>query len=99
MKKHNIVKKFFALALAGTMALSLAACGKESGGKNAYKIGICNYVDDASLNQINENIQARLKEIGDEKGVSFEIDYENPNADATVMNQVIANFQALLNVG
>ena len=94
MKKHNIVKKFFALALAGTMALSLAACGKESGGKNAYKIGICNYVDDASLNQINENIQARLKEIGDEKGVSFEIDYENPNADATVMNQVIANFQA-----
>jgi len=59
-----------------------------------YKIGICNFQDDASLNQINENIQARLQEIGAEKGVTFEIDYENPNADPTIMNQVIANFQA-----
>ena len=26
----------------------------------SFRIGICNYVDDASLNQIVENIQARL---------------------------------------
>ena len=26
-----------------------------------FKIGICNYVDDASLNQIVDNIQSRLK--------------------------------------
>ncbi len=62
--------------------------------KTTYKVGICNYVDDASLNQINENIQARLAEIGEEKGVTFEIDYDNPNGDATVMNQIISNFQA-----
>jgi len=59
-----------------------------------YTVGICNYVDDASLNQINENIQARLQEIGAEKGVTFDIDYENPNGDATIMNQIISNFQA-----
>lgn len=105
MKKQNIVKKTLALVSALTLTLSLTACngGTVSGpdgpavnvgdGKT-YKIGICNYVDDASLNQINENIQARLKEIGEEKGVTFEIDYDNPNADATVMNQIIANFQA-----
>ena len=29
----------------------------------SFRIGICNYVDDASLNQIVENIQARLEEI------------------------------------
>ena len=29
-----------------------------------FKIGICNYVDDASLNQIVDNIQSRLEEIG-----------------------------------
>lgn len=74
---------------------SPSAAGTDQPSQTAvYKIGICNYVDDASLNQINENIQARLKEIGDEKGVTFEIDYNNPNADATVMNQIISNFQA-----
>ena len=32
-----------------------------------FKIGICNYVDDASLNQIVDSIQSRLEEIGKEK--------------------------------
>ena len=59
-----------------------------------YNIGICNYVDDASLNQINENIQARLGELGASNGVSFVIDYENCNRDPALMNQIIANFQA-----
>ena len=124
MKKHNIIKKLFSLALAGTMALSLAACGDgnaqhtsnsgvsptplesgtgrsafggllgDTGSDTVYSIGICNYVDDASLNQINENIQSRLDELGKDKGVSFNINYQNPNADPTVMNQIIANFQA-----
>ncbi|MDO4965764.1 MAG: ABC transporter substrate-binding protein [Lachnospiraceae bacterium] len=59
-----------------------------------FKVGICNYVDDASLNQIVENIENQLKVLGDENGVTFEIAYDNCNADATVMNQIIANFQA-----
>lgn len=59
-----------------------------------YKVGICNYVDDASLNQIVENIEAQLDAIEKEKGVTFEVSYDNCNADATVMNQIIANFQA-----
>ena len=93
------MKKTMKLAsaiLAAAMLLTLTACGdkKASSDGKTYKIGICNYVDDASLNQINENIQARLKEIGEEKGVTFDISYDNPNADATVMNQIISNFQA-----
>ena len=59
-----------------------------------FKIGICNYVDDASLNQINENIQSRLEELGAENGVSFSIDYQNPHGDPAVMNQIISSFQA-----
>ena len=51
-----------------------------------YKIGICNYVDDASLNQIVDNIQSQLQAIGEEKGVSFNVSYDNCNADAAVMN-------------
>lgn len=90
--------KLASAVLAASMLLSLTACGEKKApsandGKT-YKIGICNYVDDASLNQINENIQARLQEIGQEKGVTFDISYDNPNADAAVMNQIISNFQA-----
>ena len=59
-----------------------------------FKIGICNYVDDASLNQINENIQARLGELGAQNGITFAISYNNPNGDPAVMNQIISNFQA-----
>ena len=58
-----------------------------------YKVGICNYVDDASLNQIVENIQAQLA-ASETDDVKFEVLYDNCNADATVLNQIIANFQA-----
>ena len=66
----------------------------ESDAGTVYKVGICNYVDDASLNQIVENIQNRLGEIGTEKNVKFEIEYDNCNADANVLSQIIANFIA-----
>lgn len=95
--KNRTVNKLVSLTLASTLALTLAACGGEktpAGDGKTYTVGICNYVDDASLNQINENIQARLEEIGKEKGVTFRIEYDNPNGDPTVMNQIIANFQA-----
>ncbi len=70
MKKQT-ANKLVTLALTIGMTLSLTACVGDNdidfGGKDSYKVGICNYVDDASLNQINENIQARLKEIGEER--------------------------------
>lgn len=68
------------------------ASEKSSGA--SYTIGICNYVDDASLNQIVENINARLAEIEREQGITIEVKYDNCNADANVMNQIIANFAA-----
>ena len=98
--KNSIIKKALALICALAMVFTLCACGskdKEGGGDSAeksFKIGICNYVDDASLNQIVENIQSRLKEIETEKGVHFEILYDNCNADASVMEQIISNFIA-----
>ncbi len=57
-----------------------------------YTVGICNYVDDASLNQIVDNIRTRLAEIGEERGVTFNVEYDNCNADATVLEQIITNF-------
>lgn len=70
-----------------------STASEESAGAS-YTIGICNYVDDASLNQIVENINARLAEIESEQGITINVKYDNCNADANVMNQIIANFAA-----
>lgn len=76
---------------AGSSAAS--GSGAAAGGKT-YKIGICNYVDDASLNQICENIQNQLNKVGQEKGVTFDVKLENCNADANVLAQIVTNFKA-----
>lgn len=93
MKKFS---KIIAIVLSIAVIVGLVACS-ASGSKDegtTYKVGICNYVDDASLNQINDNIQAQLKKIGEEKGVTFEIEYDNCNADANVLAQIVSNFIA-----
>ena len=95
------MKKIFAFVLSIIMAAAcMAACSpsnpapaSDADGKTG-KVGICNYVDDASLTQIVENIQTRLKEIGDEKGVAFDVSYDNCNADANLLTQIISNFIA-----
>ena len=95
------MKKIFAFVLSIIMAAAcMAACSpsnpapaSDADGKTV-KVGICNYVDDASLNQIVENIQARLKEIGGEKGVAFDVSYDNCNADTNLLTQIISNFIA-----
>ena len=76
-----------------TNAQDAAAEGVAESGQT-FKIGLCNYVDDASLNQIVENIQNQLQIIGEENSVTFEIEYDNCNADANVLSQIISNFKA-----
>ena len=70
------------------------AVSEETASSASYTIGICNYVDDASLNQIVDNIQTKLAAIGAEKGVTFNVEYDNCNADSNLMSQIISNFQA-----
>ena len=79
---------------AATAAPATEAAADTAGEKTEFTVGLCNYVDDASLNQIVENIQSRLAEIGEEKGVTFNVLYDNCNADASVMEQIIAGFLA-----
>ena len=86
------MKKIISIVMALAIVLSLTAVAFAEG--ETYKVGICNYVDDASLNQIVENIQNQLAAIGEEKGVTFDVSVDNCNADATVMEQIIQNFIA-----
>ncbi len=60
------MKKTVALILSLMMILSLCA-GALAEEKTAFKIGICNFVDDASLNQIIANIRSQLDEISAER--------------------------------
>ena len=100
MKK---MKKIAAMALSLLAVAGFTACGSGNGNASSgssaasgkeYTVGICNYVDDASLNQIVDNIKAQLEAIGKEQGVTFKVDYDNCNADANLMSQIIANFIA-----
>ena len=84
------MKKIICTVVALCMLLGMAAMAEGT----TYKVGICNYVDHASLNQIVDNVQARLAAIGEEKGVTFDVQYDNCNADASVMSQIIADFIA-----
>ncbi len=72
------------------------ADNSASSTSQTYKIGIVQYVDDASLNQIVAAIQAELDKKSEELGVSF--DYKNytynGQADATTMNQIAADLIA-----
>ncbi len=87
------MKKIAAMILSLVMVLSMVCLGSAEDVKT-YSVGICNFVDDASLNQIIQNIRERLAEIGEEKGVSFEINEDNCNLDSSVMQQIIADFMA-----
>ena len=58
-------------AAASSAASSTAASAAAEGGQT-FKVGIVNYVDHASLNQIVESVESRLDELGKEKGVTFD---------------------------
>lgn len=74
-------------------ALKSATLGAENAEKT-FTVGICNFVDDASLNQIVGNIKVQLDKIGKEKNVAFVVKYDNCNMDPNVMSQIIAGFTA-----
>ncbi len=90
----SFIKKTTAVTLSAMLAASMTAFAAPEETGTVYKVGICNYVSDASLDQIVENIETRLAELGEELGVAFEISEDNCQADSSVMNQIISNFIA-----
>lgn len=88
-----------ASSVAGTEASSVAdqtAASVQAKAGGTYKVGIVQYVDDASLNQIQSAIEKELDAKATELGVTFDYkDYEfNGQADSTVLNQIAAELVA-----
>lgn len=87
------MKKIVALIIAVLVVFSMVSCSESTNkADEKYVVGICNYADDASLNQIAENIIARFEEIENENNVIIDVEYDNCNADASVMNQIISDY-------
>lgn len=77
-----------AAAEAGTE--TAAASGKE------YKVGIVQYMDHASLNQITDSAEKELDAKGQELGVTFDYSdyFFNGEGDATTLNQIAAQLKS-----
>ncbi|MBP5325958.1 MAG: ABC transporter [Pseudobutyrivibrio sp.] len=97
--KKRLFSMFMVSLMAGAMMIG---CGdKTTDGKDAktevasdgqtYKVGIIQYVDDASLNQIVDSLEKQLDVLAEEKGVTFEYEdyYCNGQADSTTINQMV----------
>ena len=82
--------------LVAAAMFSLTGCGDNAGNDdaNTYKVAIVKYVDDASLNQIEDAIVAQLTAKEKELGVKFEIKKYNGQADGTVLNQIAVDVVA-----
>lgn len=73
---------------------STGASSQENGG--SYKVGIVQFMDHASLNQITESAEAELDARAAELGVTFDYkDYFfNGQGDATTLNQIAAELKS-----
>ena len=85
-------KVFTSVAVMAAITSAMAATAMAED----YKVGIVQYVDDASLNQITENIEKELDAKGEDLGVTFNYaDYfSNAQADSSVLNQISTDLLA-----
>jgi len=98
MKKRNVA----AAVLLGFMALALAACGKKgeetkaNSNAKVYKVGILQFMDHPSLNQIEDSLCEELDSLSESSGAKYEYkEYRlNGQGDASVLNQMTAQLIA-----
>ena len=89
---NQTFQKIVGGVLAVTALMGLSACGSKTEDTKAdgktYKVGIVQFVDDASLNQIEAAIEAELDAKATELGVKFDYTLYNGQADGTTLNQI-----------
>ena len=100
MKKKVVVTIMMVVLAASSVVGCGASNGDEkdssAGSDKVYKVGIVQYVDDASLNQIEAAIEKELDAKGKKLGVTFDYgDYvNNGQADSTVLGQIATDLVA-----
>lgn len=94
-KKENKIMKKNVLTCV-TVSLAAAAMMTNTAMAADYKVGIIQFVDDASLNQIEQNIEKQLaaKSEEGEDNFLFEGYVYNGQADSTTLNQIASQLIA-----
>ena len=84
------MKKLISVILSFVMILSLTACGasKPATADNGFTVAIVQQLDHSSLDEIRLAIEAQLKALAEEKGISIVISYDNGQNDGSVLNQI-----------
>ena len=90
--KKRIKSAIITSVLALATAFSLTACGDNT--EADYKVAIVKYVDDASLNQIEDAVVAQIKAKSKELGITIDVELYNGQADGTILNQIAAEVVA-----
>ena len=78
MRKNYLTCATLISAMSMSTIASAPVFASDNSDAQTFKIGICNYVDDASLNQIVSNIEKQLEKIEKDSdgAVSFEVTTE-----------------------
>ncbi len=87
------MKKYLAAALAGAMTCAVVMPQAVMAGEgDSYTVAIAKFVDDASLNQIEQAIIDELEVKSEELGITIEVIDKNGNADSGTLNQMATDF-------
>ena len=83
-----MTKKMMAMVITAAMAATMTAGTAYA--QTEYKVGVVQFMDHASLNQIQDNLEKQLDKLGEENDVKFNYeDYSfNSQGDATTLNQI-----------
>ena len=96
------MKKFLCIALSLIMALTLlVGCGSSTAtppaeeGSKVYHVGILQFMQHTSLDEISAAIVAQLQQKAAESGITIEVDLQNAQGDqtniSTITNQFISD--------
>ncbi len=105
MKNNRVIRKFAAFAVAGTMLVSLCACGAGKEQKDdTYKVAVVKQLDHASMDEIANAIEGQLKTIAQEQNVTITCDIYSGQKDQSILKQlgdqaVVDGVDAIIPIG
>lgn len=89
----NVCKKALCVLSAGTLfAGLLAGCGAAPADDGVLHVGLIQYMEHTSLDEIRTALEAQLEARAAEEGLTIEVDVQNAQGDPTNINSICTKF-------